>query len=67
MEAVKNRPILMLCRSGKRSQLGGELLSSAGFTEVYNIIEGFEGDKDEHGHRNCINGWRFHGLPWEQS
>ncbi len=60
-------PLLMLCRSGKRSELGAEMLSNDGFTNVYNVLEGFEGDKDDDGHRNTINGWRFHGLPWEQS
>ncbi|MCZ6804257.1 MAG: rhodanese-like domain-containing protein [Proteobacteria bacterium] len=60
-------PLLMLCRSGKRSELGAEMLSNEGFTNVYNVLEGFEGDKDDVGHRNTINGWRYHDLPWEQS
>ena len=60
-------PVLMLCRSGQRSELAGEMLVKDGFTKVYNVLEGFEGDKDENGHRNTINGWRFHDLPWEQS
>lgn len=60
-------PLLMLCRSGKRSELAAQLALDAGFTEVYNVIEGFEGDRDEQGHRSSINGWRFHQLPWEQS
>lgn len=64
---MKDVPLLMLCRSGKRSELGAELLIKEGYTNVYNVLEGFEGDKDENGHRNTINGWRFHNLPWEQS
>ncbi len=64
---INEIPVLMLCRSGKRSGLGAELLIKDGFTNVYNVLEGFEGDKDDNGHRNSINGWRFHGLPWEQS
>jgi rhodanese-related sulfurtransferase len=60
-------PLLMLCRSGKRSEMGAEMLINEGFTNVYNVLDGFEGDKDENGHRNMINGWRFHGLPWQQS
>jgi rhodanese-related sulfurtransferase len=59
--------LLMLCRSGARSALAAEMLINEGYTNVYNVLEGFEGDKDENGHRNTINGWRFHGLPWEQS
>lgn len=59
--------ILALCRSGKRSETAAELLAAAGFNSVYNVIEGFEGDRDEHKHRSTLNGWRFHDLPWEQS
>ena len=61
------RPVLLLCRSGQRSALGAELLEEAGFSAVYNILEGFEGERDENGHRSTKNGWRFHGLPWVQS
>jgi len=64
---VETRPILVLCRSGKRSEDAARALLASGFHEVYNIIEGFEGDLDEHHHRNNSNGWRFRGLPWEQS
>ena len=60
-------PILVLCRSGARSRTAGEMLQEQGFTRVYNVAEGFEGDRDENMHRNTINGWRVHGLPWEQS
>ncbi|MEM6998470.1 MAG: rhodanese-like domain-containing protein [Pseudomonadota bacterium] len=62
-----DRSFLMLCRSGVRSGLAAEMLVKEGFTSVYNVLEGFEGDKDDNGHRNTINGWRFHNLPWEQS
>ncbi len=65
--ALEELPILAICRSGKRSALAAELLTKDGFYEVYNIIEGFEGERDEKNHRNTINGWRFHNLPWEQS
>ncbi|MEQ8939045.1 MAG: rhodanese-like domain-containing protein [Gammaproteobacteria bacterium] len=64
---LEQRPLLMMCRSGKRSELAANMAAEAGFTDVYNIMEGFEGDKDANGHRNTINGWRFHKLPWEQS
>ena len=64
---IRGIPLLMLCRSGARSALASEMLINEGYTNVYNVLEGFEGDKDENGHRNTINGWRFHGLPWEQS
>ena len=59
-------PVLLICRSGKRSHEAGEALVKAGFTEVYNVQEGFEGELDDEHHRSSMGGWRFHGLPWEQ-
>jgi rhodanese-related sulfurtransferase len=59
-------PVLLICRSGKRSMEAGKVLLKEGFKEVYNIHGGFEGDLDEQHHRSHVNGWRFHGLPWEQ-
>ncbi|HEB94294.1 MAG TPA: rhodanese-like domain-containing protein [Gammaproteobacteria bacterium] len=64
--AGSSAPILLICRSGKRSLEAGNLLIKEGFCDVYNIAEGFEGDLDEHHHRGTKGGWRFHGLPWEQ-
>ena len=62
----QNVPILLICRSGKRSEEAGEVLINAGFHDVYNVEYGFEGELDDHHHRSTVNGWRFEGLPWEQ-
>ncbi len=59
-------PIILICRSGKRSKEAGETLVKAGIKNVCHISEGFEGDLDEQHHRSAIGGWRFRGLPWEQ-
>jgi rhodanese-related sulfurtransferase len=59
-------PVVLICRSGKRSLRAGERLLAEGFTNVYNVEQGFEGDLDEHHHRSTLGGWRYHGLPWEQ-
>lgn len=59
-------PIILICRSGKRSQEAGKVLLTAGLSNIYHIDEGFEGDLNEHHHRSSVGGWRFHGLPWEQ-
>ncbi len=59
-------PVILICRSGKRSKEAGQALVDAGIPNVYNIDEGFEGDLDEHHHRSTLGGWRFHGLPWQQ-
>jgi rhodanese-related sulfurtransferase len=60
------RPVLLICRSGKRTLDAGEALEAAGFRDVINVLYGFEGDLDDRMHRNSVNGWRHDGLPWEQ-
>lgn len=62
----KGAVILLLCRSGKRSAAAAEAATRAGFTRVFNIRQGFEGDITEDGQRGSSGGWRFHGLPWVQ-
>jgi len=57
---------VLICRSGNRSVDAGEALEKSGFTDVYHVLHGFEGDLDVRHHRNSRNGWRFEGLPWEQ-
>ena len=59
-------PVILICRSGKRSKDAGRLLMGAGLTQIYNVDEGFEGELDDNHHRSSVNGWRFHNLPWEQ-
>lgn len=66
-EAKTTQPVVLICRSGNRSADAGLALERAGYGEVYNVSEGFEGDRDEHFHRGTIGGWRFHGLPWVQT
>jgi len=63
----KNTPILLLCRSGVRSVAAAKALEAVGYQNLVNIVEGFEGALDGNKHRGNIDGWRFHGLPWEQS
>ena len=59
--------VMFLCRSGARSSSAAAAATEAGYTNCYNVLEGFEGDKDANGHRNRVGGWRFAGLPWTQS
>ena len=63
---ISGAPVILICRSGKRSIDAGKALLNAGFSEVFHVDEGFEGDLDENRHRGTIGGWRFHGMPWEQ-
>jgi rhodanese-related sulfurtransferase len=62
----KDKVILLLCRSGKRSALAAEALTKVGFRNVFNVLEGFEGDLNERQQRGALGGWRLHGLPWIQ-
>jgi rhodanese-related sulfurtransferase len=61
-----NKPVLFLCRSGKRSLQAVETAKKLGYEEAFSIYGGFEGEKDEHGQRGKFDGWRFHALPWKQ-
>jgi rhodanese-related sulfurtransferase len=62
----KDAVALLLCRSGKRSALAAEAAVKAGFTHVFNVLEGFEGEIDDKQQRGKSDGWRFYGLPWVQ-
>jgi len=61
-----NTAVVLICRSGVRSLDAGRCLVEAGFKDVYNVAEGFEGMLDQHHHRSTVGGWRYHDLPWEQ-
>jgi rhodanese-related sulfurtransferase len=63
----KDAPVMFMCRSGARSHAAAEAATRAGWREAYNVLEGFEGDKDAAQHRNSVGGWRKAGLPWIQS
>ena len=64
--ADRNEAVLLICRSGVRSHAAASVASAAGFTRVYNVLEGFEGQRNLEGRRGAIDGWRKHGLPWSQ-
>jgi rhodanese-related sulfurtransferase len=61
--------VLVMCRSGARSTKAVNLLAAEGFENIYNLHDGFEGDKVKDpenvftGQRKK-NGWRNAGLPW---
>ncbi|MEY3202372.1 MAG: hypothetical protein RIR70_1922 [Pseudomonadota bacterium] len=59
--------VMFLCRSGGRSNAAAQAAAEAGYAEAYNILEGFEGDRDANDQRNTVGGWRCAGLPWYQS
>ncbi len=57
-------PVLFLCRSAARSKLAAVAAAQEGYTKAFDLLEGFEGDKDGNGHRKTVSGWCFRGLPW---
>ena len=65
--AKPDQKVVLLCRSGVRSVAAATAGAQAGFTNLWNIVGGFEGRLDEKRQRNHVEGWRFAGLPWEQS
>jgi rhodanese-related sulfurtransferase len=58
---------MLLCRSGARSHHAAIAVTQAGYFRAYNVLQGFEGDRDPNGRRNRLGGWRAAGLPWTQS
>ncbi len=60
-----DRPVAFLCRSGVRSHHAAALAAASGFKAAFNILEGFEGDKNPVSQRR-VNGWQMAGLPWRQ-
>jgi len=64
-KVAPDRPVAFLCRSGVRSHHAAALAAAEGFARAYNVIEGFEGDKNAQGQRR-LNGWQVAGLPWKQ-
>ena len=58
--------IFLICRSGHRSHDAAEFLASRGFTDCFNVIDGFEGENDPNLQRSTINGWKYYKLPWKQ-
>ena len=65
MQLDKEDLVMFICRSGTRSHYAATLASSLGFTEAYNVLEGFEGETAAGSkQRGKINGWKVAGLPW---
>ena len=58
--------LILICRSGFRSNEALKCLQSKGFTSVSHVASGFEGDLDENDHRGNLNGWRNDGMSWSQ-
>ena len=66
-ENLSDTEIILICRSGFRSNEALKCLENKGFTQVSHVASGFEGDLDENDHRGNLNGWRHDGMPWSQN
>jgi rhodanese-related sulfurtransferase len=64
---AKTATVMLLCRSGMRSHHAAIALTRVGYAHAYNVLQGFEGDKDPNKQRNRLGGWRAADLPWTQS
>ena len=62
--AQRDTVLLFLCRSGVRSRHAAKLAHEHGYSACFDILQGFEGDKDAAGHRKTVGGWCAHDLPW---
>lgn len=60
----KSRTVIFMCRTGGRSHNAALLAQQLGYGQAYNMLEGFEGETNEHKQRTLINGWKHAGLPW---
>jgi rhodanese-related sulfurtransferase len=60
---TKSDKVVLICRSGDRSARAADSLADAGFSKVYSVWDGFEGDMSPEG-RRTMNGWKNAGLPW---
>ena len=65
--ATRESPVYFICRSGGRSAAAAAAMTAAGYSRCYNVAGGFEGPRDEKGHRGTIEGWKAASLPWVQS
>jgi len=63
----KDDTVILMCRSGDRSARAANLLKELGYTKVYSVVDGFEGDLAADGPQagqRVVNGWKNAGLPW---
>jgi len=63
----KDATIVLICRSGDRSAKAADRLQMSGYTKVYSVTEGFEGDMTKEGPKTgqrAVNGWKNANLPW---
>jgi rhodanese-related sulfurtransferase len=66
-QVEKEALVMFICRSGVRSHAAAAAAGAAGYTQCYNVLEGFQGDRDSRGRRDTVGGWRVAGLPWYQA
>lgn len=60
----KNLTIVFMCRTGGRSHSAAVVAHEMGYDNVYNMLEGFEGEANSLKQRTLVNGWKHAGLPW---
>jgi len=64
---TKSDTVILMCRSGKRSAKAVNTLAKQGYTKIYTVVDGYEGDKSKQAPnkgKRTVNGWKNSGLPW---
>ncbi len=66
LNVKKDQEIFMMCRSGSRSAKATKTMAKLGYTNVYTVLNGFEGQKRKDGNIGLrdINGWKNSGGKW---
>jgi rhodanese-related sulfurtransferase len=64
MQIDKEALVIFMCRTGGRSHNAAVTAAKLGFSEAYNMLEGFEGEANTEKQRTRINGWKHANLPW---
>ncbi len=65
--AGQDETLMVMCRSGGRSAIAANMLAKAGFTKVFNIVDGMEGDGNGDSESECRGGWKNSGCPWTKT
>jgi len=65
MQVDQEALVMFICRTGGRSNHAATAAAAAGYTEAFNVLEGFEGETEAgSGQRGKLNGWKAANLPW---
>lgn len=62
-----DKNLLFICRAGMRSHSASIAAAGAGYANILNVHDGFDGELNDKGQRKTVSGWCAENLPWTQS